>query len=359
MNSPLREEFVSIGGQFAEPDAAVTDHFGDPVAEYEAARTAVAILDRSPLSKIEVGGRDRAKFLHNLCTNDIKGLNPSRGCEAFFATVQGKVMAHVRVFAAAESIWIDTVAGAATALLAHFDRYLIMEKVEVADRTGQFAQLLLVGPRAYDVVSAAMESTISEMRPLEHVEVSIAGTTCRLICSTSLGIAGFELLVPAGNAVNIWRHIWHIGHPLGMKPAGEQAYHILRVEAGLPVFDVDIDDSNLPQEVGRDSLAISFTKGCYLGQETIARIDALGHVNRHFVGLAISGASELPASGTPISFGGKSVGHVTSAAFSPARQSSIALGYVRRGFQKPGTELIIDSPSQGFRAVVHSLPFQN
>src|SRR5262245_32532672 len=120
MRSPLHDELVALGGRYSAMDAPTApDHFGDPIAEYEAAQSSAAILDRSALSKIEVRGRDRAKLLHNLCTNDIKGLAVGRGCEAFFTTVQGKVLAYVRVFAGAESIGIDTIPGSAAPLLAH------------------------------------------------------------------------------------------------------------------------------------------------------------------------------------------------------------------------------------------------
>jgi folate-binding protein YgfZ len=359
MNSPLHDILVALGGQYLTTgDLAAPDHFGDSLAEYEAACHVAVILDRSALSKIEIRGRDRVKFLHNLCTNDIKGLAAGRGCEAFFTTVQGKIMAYVRVFAGAEAIWIDTVPGGAAALLAHFDRYLIMEKVEIADRTTDFAQLMLVGPRAKEIVSAVAESSVPDPRSLKHADLSISGAACRLICNGSLQVPGFELRVPASHTSAVWQRLWQLGQPIGLRPAGEQAYQTLRVEAGLPVYGLDIDESNLPQEVGRNKLAISFTKGCYLGQETVARIDALGHVNRHLVGLAMSDHRDPPDLGAPIASGDKAVGNVTSAALSPILNCAVALGYVRRGFERPGTELIIDSLGRQLRAVVHALPFE-
>lgn len=359
MKSPLHDELVARGGQYSATDElAAPDHFGDPLAEYEAARHSAAILDRSALSKIEVSGRDRAKFLNNLCTNDVKGLAPGWGCEAFFTTVQGKIMAYVRVIAGAESLWIDTVPGAAGPLLAHFNRYLIMEKVELADRTTDFAQVTVIGPRANEVVSAATESVIPDLRPLEHTDGSIAGKTCRLIGNDSLGVPGYDLLVPASQASAVWQRLWQVGQSVGLSPLGEHATKMLRVEAGLPIYGQDIDESNLPQEVGRDKLAICFTKGCYLGQETIARIDALGHVNRNLVGIAFPNHRDAPAPGAAISSGDKAVGKVTSAALSPALDCVIALGYVRRGLEKPGTELVVESNGTRIRAVVHALPFR-
>jgi folate-binding protein YgfZ len=358
MKSPFYDELVSLGAHWPADASRGPDHFGDPAAEYDAARRAAAVADRSFASKIELGGPDRVRLLHNLCTNDIKGLPPGRGCEAFVTNVQGKILAHVRVFAEAQSLWLDTVPGAAPALLAHFNRYVIMEKVELADRTGEFAQLLVVGPAAKRVVAAAAQRDVPELSDLEHVAVSLAGHACRLMNNDSLGLPAIELRLAAGNARPVWQAVWHAGQPLGLRAMGERAYETLRVEAGLPDYGVDIDDSNLPQEVGRDRRDISFTKGCYLGQETVARIDALGHVNRHLVGLAIPGQRAVPPAGSAISAADKVAGKVTSAVFSPALDCPIALGYVRRGLEKPGTEVVIDSAGTPVPASVRALPFR-
>ena len=358
MSSPLREVLEGLGARYisAEPSAAPAD-FGDVLAEYAAARRSAAVVDRSALSKIELRGRDRAKFLHNLCTNDIKALAAGQGCEAFFTTVQGKILAHVRVLAGSDSHWIDSIPGASATLIAHLDRYLITEKVELADRTNEFAQILLVGKRASEVLVAAIGASAPELQHLGHLEVSVGGMAAQLIRDESLGTNAFEFRVAARLAADLWRRLWQAGQPLGLRPIGEHAYEMVRVEAGLPVYGLDIDESNFPQEVGRDKLAISFTKGCYLGQETVARIDALGHVNRHLVGLLIPDDREPPDRAAAISSGGKTVGNVRSAAFSPAMNCAIALGYVRRGLESPGTELLIESQGKELRAVVHVLPF--
>ena len=356
MNTPLSDELLAAGGRLADPAAAGPGDFGNPRDEYAAARSAAALIDRSPLTKIELRGRDRTNFLHNLCTNDIKALAAGRGCEAFFTNAQGKVLAFVRVFAGTDSIWLDTVPGAADHLMKHLDRYLIMEKVELADRSADWAQLLVVGPRSSEVVAAIGLAAPSVTHEYQFIEATLAGGPCHIIAGGTLGLPSHELRVPADRAVTVWRQLRAAGEPAGLRLIGERAFDILRIEAGLPIYGIDMDESNLPQEIGRDRLAISFTKGCYIGQETIARIDAMGHVNRHLVGLKIA-ASEPPPRGSSISAAGKSIGQLTSSALSPTLNSVVALGYVRRGHERPGTELVIDAPGTQLPAVVHALPF--
>jgi folate-binding protein YgfZ len=293
-----------------------------------------------------------------LCTQDVTGLAAGHGCEAFLTSVQGKILFFVRVFADTDSLWLDTIPGTANALLAHLDHYRISEKVEMIDCSAQFAQLLLIGPRARECLSTAEGASVSIPCNLDHASVSLAGHTCTLIHDTSLVHPAYELRVPAATVAEVWQAISQAGKALGLMPIGTRAFESLRIEAGWPVYGRDIDESNLPQEVGRMERAVSFTKGCYLGQETVARIDALGHVNRHLVGLLIPSHSESPPSGARIMAGDKVLGQVTSSTYSVAFGHAIALGYVRRGQERPGTELVIELPSTGVRAVVSALPFR-
>ena len=359
MKSPLCDLLLALGGQYAAEDRSGTPRqFGDPRREYDAACHAVAVIDGSPGTKIELRGRDRARFLHNLCTNEVKGLPAGQGCEAFLTNVQGRILAYARVLAGAESHWIDTVPGAAPALLAHLSRYLVSEQVEQFDRTSDFASLLLLGPQAPSIVAAVIGSSTPDLRDLGYVNASIAGASCQLIRDDSLVLPGYEFRVPVAQAVAGWEAIWRAGEPLGLRPMGGDAFELMRIEAGLPVYGTDIDESNFPQEVRRDDRTISYTKGCYLGQETVHRIWAMGHVNRYLVGLEVAGSPTPPARGSVISAADKQIGRITSSGFSPALNCAIALGYVRRGFEKPGSEVTIDYGGTPFRASVRDLPFR-
>lgn len=358
MKSPLHDLLIATGCQYspaAEPDMPV--HCGDPLEEYAAARDAAAIFDRSVATKIELRGPDRARFLHNLCTNDVKGLPAGRACEALITTVQAKILAHVRVAADSHSLWLDTVPGAAPALLAHLNRYLITEKVELLDRSADFAEIRLIGPKAGDVLANAATGLAPKLHDLDHADVLLGACECQVLRDDSLGVPGYDLRVPVSDATQLWEVVCEAGQPQQLRTMGTAAFEMLRVEAGLPVYGADIDESNLPQEVGRDKRAISFTKGCYLGQETVARIDAMGHVNRHLVGLVLATCPEPPPRGATISAAGKSIGVVTSAVHSPTLHCPIALGYVRRDHEQPGSRVSVEVAGASHDATTHALPF--
>ncbi len=262
----------------------------------------------------------------------------------------------MRLFAAADAILLDSAPGTGARLIAHFNRYLITEDVQIVDRTNDTAAFLLVGPESRAIAGAAVGNEIADLTELGHAPVRVGDAECLLISSAVLGITAYEIWAPAGQAAIVWQALDRVGQPRGLQPMGNTAYETLRVEAGLPQFGIDIDESNLPQEVGRNDRAISFTKGCYLGQETIARIDALGHVNRHLVGLRIM-SQDLPAPGASILAAARVIGQITSAVRSPSL-GTVALGYVRRGYERPGTELTVSGPGLPPAATVQTLPFR-
>jgi folate-binding protein YgfZ len=278
--------------------------------QYEALAAGAGFVELGQRTQIEALGCDRATFLNNLCTNDIRKLAPGQACEAFFTNVQGKVLAHVHVWARPESLVIETVAGLGEKLLAHLDRYLIREQVELLDRSQQWTVFLLGGAQAAGA--------------LHYVGPQVEITRPAL----------YLLSCPLDQADNVRKAL----HAAGATPCESAALEMARIEAGFPWYGQDISEENLAPEVGRDKQAISYVKGCYLGQETIARIDALGHVNRLLTGVAFQGG-DVPPRGAELFSGDKAVGQVTSAAFSPKLQAPLALAYVRRGHHEPGQRL--------------------
>lgn len=277
------------------------------------------LFDLSARTQLELTGDDRAAFLHNLCTNDIRKLAAGSGCEAFLLDARGHILGLVWVFCRPQSLVIDMVPGQASALLAHLDRYLIREKVELHDRSAQWAELLVDGPGAAEAAArvAGDEVWINE--------VDWTGAGGRLVsCPRERFALLRDALADAGCVL-----------------ADAASFNAARLEAGTPLWGVDISEKNLPQEVARDARAISFVKGCYLGQETVARIDALGHVNKTLCGVQFGG-SEIPGAGTALAAGGRPAGEVTSAAWSPRLRAPLALAWLRRGTNTPGTRL--DSP---------------
>ncbi|HVC97511.1 MAG TPA: glycine cleavage T C-terminal barrel domain-containing protein [Pirellulales bacterium] len=306
---------------------------GDAHAEYAALTTSAGLVDLCDRTRIELSGADRASFLHNLSTNEIKKLPSGAGCEAFLLDARGHVLAHVFVVCRPESLVLETVPGQEERLLAHLDRYLIRERVELHRRSGEWGELLLAGPNASEIL-ARLTPTPFPAECLANVDVSLAGRPATLV--------RVELTRPFGCLVFCRRAdvapVWQALLDAGAMPCGPDAFETARIEAGFPWYGPDISDKNLPQEVGRDALTISFVKGCYIGQETVARIDALGHVNKTLVGVRFAGEN-VPAAGTELTTGGQGAGQVTSAVFSPRLDAPLALAYVRRGSEIPGTAL--------------------
>lgn len=320
-------------------------HFGNAAAEYNAAQTDCALFDLSDRTQIEITGPDRAKFLHNFCTNDIKKLTPGKGCEAFITNIKGKVLGHVFVFVAENSIWLETVSDAAQPLLNHLNKYTLADDVELHDRTDEYAELFISGPNVFEQLENLISGQLGE---LEHTSATWNETLLILHRVDLFNTPGILISISCDNLDELWCELIKT-----IPPAGSQAFHTLRIEAGMPLYGIDITEDNLAQEVGRTSQAISFTKGCYLGQEPIARIDAIGHVNRMLCGLKIDSES-LPATGTPIKTedGTQEVGLITSSTLSPHDRKPVALAYLKSKSSKPGASVRVDSPETSISAIV-------
>jgi tRNA-modifying protein YgfZ len=357
--SPIHEALANAGAVFENEDGrGVVSHYGDPLGEYRRARDDVVLFDVSHRGKIEVSDKDAASFLHNLSTNDVKSLAAGAGCEAFLTTGQAKIVAHVWIYRTSESatsniFWLDMFPGLAGKVAQHLDRYLISEQVAIADRTLDFGQLYLAGPRAGELLARIGVEQVPDNSILScSSKAMVAHDSVQIQRNDLLGISGYALISPADRT----EAVFHMVHAAGASLAGNQCYNMLRVEAGTPAYGVDIDESNLPHEVGRIDRAVSFTKGCYIGQETVARIRTYGHVNRSLAGIKLMGA-ECALHGVKILRDGKEVGFITSSVYSPRVGTAVALGYVRRGSEVPGTIVEVEMHEGRYRGEVARLPF--
>ncbi len=317
------------------------------------------LFDRSDRCRLAVSGPDRAKFLHNLLTNEVKRLPVGRGCEAFVTSPQGRTLAFVIVLAAEDAILLGTDPGGTTLLLPHLAKYGVFDDVAIEDHlSASTFEYHVAGPAAEEIVRRCLDQ-LPESADLAHVKVSLGGQPVRLVRESPAGLAGLTLI---GN-IEAERPVKHsllaTGGELGLVEAGPEMFEVLRIEAGTPVFGKDITEKNLPQEIGRDARAINFVKGCYLGQETVARLDALGHVNQILRGLVFEPGSGFAEPGAHLEGDGKNVGVVTSCAFSPVRNAPVALAIVRTSHMAPGTILRVVAPAGGVStgAIVSDLPF--
>ena len=296
-------------------------------------------MDRYPITlcshlartQIEITGADRASFLHNFCTNHIKGLAVGQGCEAIVTNIKGRILFYVLVFAGPESLWMEAEPGQAGALLAHLERYLITEDVQLIDRSGEFTQLYLSGSSAETCLAQALGRDLATLpSPGQIVAQGV------LVRRFSFGSAPGFSLVGAPSEIDAWSTKLLAD---GAIEGSAEWFEALRIEAGFPKHGVDLTEDHLAQEANRTKLAISFTKGCYLGQEPIARIDALGHVNRLLCGVISDDPTEIPA-GTEVFSKPEATtpsGTLTSTAIWPATGLAIGLGMLRREISLGGT----------------------
>jgi folate-binding protein YgfZ len=271
------------------------------------------------------------RFVDNFTTAAVAALAAGTGTEAFFTDARGHVLALVNILRTADGLWLDAAAGVAPALRAHLDHYLIRERVEFTDASPDRAAFLLAGPAAPEWLAARADGTVPT-RVLDHAPLRVDDVLAHVVALDWFGPGGLLVQVSAGDAPRLAARLRGEGLPELDAPAVDAA----RIEAGSPE-PADIDAKTLPQELGRDARAISFTKGCYLGQETVARLDALGHVNRR---LAVLAGAEPAAVGDPVTAGGETVGRISSACASPRLGGGLGLALVRlRGLEGAALEV--------------------
>jgi folate-binding protein YgfZ len=336
MNPPSLRETQSQSGATFGGNSPLPGHFGNPASEYRAATQSAALFDLSDRVSIELRGKDRQPFLHNFCTNDIKRLQPGEGCEAFLTNIKGRVVGHILVFAAKDALWLDSVPGSATFLASHLDKYVITEDVQVRDRTPDMGMLYVAGPDAASRLGPLLRASVAELEPGGCRNGSCAGVDVQARRFDFILTPGFQLVAPRDRLTDLWTGLT----AAGIAPAGAAAFEALRIEAGFPHYGVDISEDNIAQEAGRTKRAISFTKGCYLGQEPIARLDAMGHVNRILRGVRLAGGPVPPVQ-TPVfdETGAQQVGVITSAAMSYVDTVPVALAMLRSQASKPDTQV--------------------
>ncbi len=312
-------------------------------------------MDRSDRVRIEVKGPDRAKFLHNLTTNEVKRLAVGQGVEAFVTSPQGKTIGHLTLLATEDAILARTDPGGAEGVLPHFQKYGLFDDVEVNDVSSSLFELHLFGP-AVEEVLGRIGAEMPGSGELSHLATNIAGVRVRIIRESPLGAPALTLIGDLVDAEGV-REVIRTEAGSAWTEMELDSAEAMRIEAGTPVFGRDVTAENLPQEVARDDRAINFVKGCYLGQETVARIDALGHVNKLLRLLRITGGiDDVPPVGSAIEADGKVVGVVTSSAFSSERGSPVALGYVKLAKSTAGSAVEIQQVGRRVAAVVSDLP---
>jgi folate-binding protein YgfZ len=323
--------------------------------EYQLLRSGCGLLDLSYRTKLRITGRDRRTWLHGQVTQDVTHLPDGRGAYATVITPQGRMVADLRVFALTEALYVDAPAGIEPPLAEYLDQFLIMERAEIEDLTDVEALLSLQGPLAADALACVFGRETAALKPWEIREEQFQNLPVLIAGADHCGEGGFDLRLPAGLAADLWAALSQCRTEFGVESVGWDALNVRRFEAGIPWWGEELDSSVVPLEA-RLERAIHFQKGCYVGQEIIARIEARGHVNNLLAGFRVEGDA-LPPRNAEIRHEGKRVGRVTSAVHSLGLDAPIALGYLRREHQEPGTRLAAVTGDREIGLVVTPLPF--
>jgi tRNA-modifying protein YgfZ len=345
----------------------MTENTGDreetmgEAAGYRAAIETAAVFDSSRRGKIAVAGRDRRTYLHAMLTNDIAPLEAGSGCYAAYLTQQGRMIADMRVLELGDMVLLDLDESAAPTVLQKLDQFVFTEDVQLGDLGAAFARLSVAGPAAGRIVAAALqgdggpaEADLVAWPEFRNARAVFRGQMVLVAASRDLGMAGFDLYIEHAHRDALRSALLEVG----AVPGGEEAAEILRIESGRPRFAAEMDADTIPLEAGIEERAISFTKGCYPGQEVVIRIlhRGQGRVARKIAGLRVAGEA-VPARGDAVHAGDRETGRVTSAAWSPRANGAVALAMLHRDFLEPGTPLSIRHGERELAATVAALPF--
>jgi aminomethyltransferase len=308
--------------------------------EYQALRQAAGLLDYSIQALIEVRGADRTRFLQALLTNDIAALAPGGGCPAALLDPAAKLIATLLVLADAEALWLLCDLDRAAAVTQTLERYHFTEDVRVTNRERAHAALALQGPGALAVAQQLAGRAVPLERPGQHCAAAVDSVPVRFVRHQLTDEPGVLCLVPAEGVLAVWEAWAHRAPALGLTLVGWEALNAARLEAGIPWFGLDLDATTLLPETGLEERLASDTKGCYVGQEIVARMRTYGSASKKLMGLVCAG-ERVPSAGDALVRDGADVGRVTSACWSPALGRPLALGYVKRGTYEPGTAVEI------------------
>jgi folate-binding protein YgfZ len=330
VKTPLAVAYEAASRFADDLGVSVAADYGDPAAEERAFSDGAALVDRSARGAVLVEGPDALSFLQSLLSQDISGLADGQGAHALLLQPQGKLDCDLRALRVGDAVWLDCEFGRGDALATSLRRFKIRIKAEVEDRTGAWGCLALRGPEVAARLAAAGGPALPG-EPHAHVAWAPATATRQVRTDWPGGPPGADLVGPVEELAGLWTALV----AAGFQPAGLSAYEAARVRAGVPRQGLDMDEKTIPQEAFLELDAVSFTKGCFLGQELVCRIDSRGHVNRLLRAVRIekAGIDTTPPAGAGIVVEDKEVGALTTVARSG--DGVVALGYVRREVEMP------------------------
>src|SRR3954447_5768081 len=348
--TPLYDRLTSgraVMGEYCGVETARS--FGDVRAEYETLLTGAVVYHLGWRAKIVLTGGDRMRWANGMVTNNVRDLPEGQGNYNFMLNAQGRIQADLYVYNMGDNLIVDTEWWQKSKMLELFDKFIIMDDVEVADISDKLTAVAVQGPKALEALRKLGLTLADEVEPFKVTQMTWNGVGISVTRMESKIAQTYEIWLGAENAPKLWDALI----AAGAKPVGVDAIEMFRVAAGVPRYGVDISDKYIPQETEQFH-ALHFSKGCYLGQEIVERVRSRGAVHRHFTGFKIAGPA--PQNGVEAQVDGKKVGEITSALRIPVNgdEKTLALGYIRKESGEPGTKVQV----QGSEAEVHDPPFK-
>jgi folate-binding protein YgfZ len=342
METPLLEQDQAAGATLATYHGCVLpEAFSTFEDEYRAARESVAIFDTNWHAIIELGGPDRSRYLNAIVSNDVKNLKEGNGVLALLLDPKGHILAELEIYELKDRLLTLSHASLRQRTVETLDKYIIMDDVTLEDATDKLGSFAVEGPHAARILEKTYGIDLDGMPELDIRSVHIDSIPCEIIRRSHFGYVGMEVIAPQKSLKQLWQNLLELVRLRGGLPIGMKALESLRLEAGIPFYPADFNDTVIPHEAAVENTHISFSKGCYTGQEIVERVRSRGQVNRLRVRLKFS-TPEPPPFATRLSADGKEVGIVTSSAFSPQANTAIGMGYSRREHNAPGAILDVD-----------------
>jgi len=339
LNTPLAAAHLAAGAKMGVWfGCALPDYFGDAAAEYRSARDTVALIDKNYRAYLSFTGPDRVRYLNAILTNNIKDLQAGHGIVSLLLNPQGHILAEIETYAFPDRLLCVSYSMIRERLIEILDKYIIMDDVTLTDETPRYGTLALEGPKAAALVKEVSRADLAKLEELSAHGGTVGSIPCWIIKRSSGGVPGAELLAEREKLPELWQILsdaarWHEGAPMGCA-----ALSATRLAQGVPWFGYDFGEKQIPHEAGLQDSHISYTKGCYTGQEIVERVRSRGQVNRQRVRLAFSG-DVVPEPEAPLTLDGKEVGYVTRAARTWDPPRILGMAYIRKEANASGTVL--------------------
>jgi folate-binding protein YgfZ len=354
IETPLAQAHQSAGANLATWfGCTLPNDFGDWQHEYEFAKNTVALIDKNYLAYFSFTGPDRARYLNAILTNNIKDLQPGQGNISLLLNPQGRILAEIETQAEPDRLLCISHAMIRAQLSETLEKFIIMDDVTLTDETDRYGTLSLQGPQTAQLIrELAANTDLDSIPDFNSINTHINSIPCIITRKSFTDRLSADIRVERKDLEPLWNFLVEKTRAGGGAPIGYKALNALRLEQQIPWFGYDFGDKQIPHEAGLQDSHISYTKGCYTGQEIVERVRSRGQVNRRRVSLRFPNRIEPPLAGTILTADGKEVGTVTSSSPLPQHNDSIGMGYARKENAAPGSELTFTTPEATGKAIV-------